>query len=385
MYDLARHPFFEEYVNPVSGVKSYLLKNKVASLQYNLYFTHMGGITYDEEYLWFKCVNWPSPVPCIGVLSLNPDKPFIRCFHNSYYNTGLPSVVPGTHNIIFGADSTVYQMDLEGNLTKILEIDKSFTNYRKIDRLSTHLSFNANGELILLDMRIGGKSYIATGNYNTGEIKHIHKFVRHYNHAQFSPTKPEIFLLDEDWERDPVSGERFDVDKRMWIMDIHGTRLEPIDPENWFRHNNSIYCHDFWSQDGWLCWPDMLESVYEYNIDTKEKNLVWRHPICHAHTVDRKYWVGDASPYNWDVDCSVIFFDRECGREFDIFTSLPKPKYKSGGIYHNDPHPSFSKSGNYIVTMVTIDNGEIDIAITPTAPLIEQCKSRGKQVNTPTR
>lgn len=122
-----------------------------------------------------------------------------------------------------------------------------------------------------------------------------------------------------------------------------------------------------------------MEFVYEYNIDTKVKNCVWKRKICHAHTIDRKYWVGDASPYNWDVDCSVLFFDRDNNRELDIFSALPKPKYKSGGVYHNDPHPSFSHSGNYIVTMVTIRDGEIDIAVTPTAPLIEQCNAFGKK------
>lgn len=389
MYDLSRHPYFEPYVDPASGVTSYILKEKVAKLQYNLYFNELGGITYDEKYMWFRCVDWPSDSTCLAVVSLNPDEPFIRTFPCTYQNRDVPfTIIPNTHDALFTVGPVVYRIDIDGNVSKVLEIDNEFINFRRIDRISTHLSFNAAKELILLDMRIGGKSYIATGNFKTGEIKHIHKFMRHYNHAQFSPTDPDIFLLDEDWERDPITGERFDVDKRMWIMDIHGTRLEPIDPDNWFRHNRSLYCHDFWSQDGWLCWPDLLENVYEYNIYTGEKNVVWNREICHAHTLERKFWVGDASPYRWGkAPCRVIFFDRTSGKEIDIFSALPRPAILRAayipGAYHNDPHPSFSPTGKQIVSMTTIKNGEIDVAITPVEPLLRLCQEKGNQINEP--
>ena len=38
MYDLSRHPYFEEYVDEKSGVKSYILKKIAAPIQQNLYF-----------------------------------------------------------------------------------------------------------------------------------------------------------------------------------------------------------------------------------------------------------------------------------------------------------------------------------------------------------
>jgi len=250
--------------------------------------------------------------------------------------------------------------------------------------MSTHLSINATGELVILDMRISDKTYIATGNLRTGEVKHLHKFNRNYDHAMFSPIDPELFLIDQDWEIDFHSGERFDIDQRMWLMDINGTRLEPVLPGNWFRHNNSIICHDFWSQDGYICWPDLLDTVCEHNLQTRETTAVWNHAMCHCHTLDRRFWVGDDSPYEWDKrPCRIVFFDRASGKEIDIFSAMPSRKFKPGYVYHMDPHPAFTRDGKYITSMVTVNNGEIDVAITPVEPLLTLCREKGTQVNEP--
>jgi hypothetical protein len=237
MYDLSRHPYFEEYIDPESGVKSYILSKRVATIQQSLYFTHLGGITTDGKYMWFRCADWPSSSIRYAVLSLDPDAPFIRVFNNVTQDTTLLNPIPNTHKALFGARNTVYEVDLDGNTREVITLDEDFVHGRYLEWLSTHLSVNSDGELVTMDMYIGGKSYMAVGNLRTGEIKHVNKFERHYNHAQFSPTDPSLFILDQDWVKDPVTGERFDVDHRIWLMDVDCTRLEPIDPGNWFKHN----------------------------------------------------------------------------------------------------------------------------------------------------
>jgi len=379
--NLEKHPYFEEFIDPATGVKSYILKEKVAKLQLNFYFTEM-GLTYDNKYMWFKCIDWPAQNRHLGVMSMDPDNPFIRKFTGASMNSSEPNIIPGTHDALVAIDNSVYRFDVSGNCEKVLEVGSDIIRGRRIDRISTHLSINSDNELMLLDMRIGEKTYIATGNLNTGEVKMIHKFIKNYNHSQFCPTNPKLFLIDQDWEIDPVTGERFDVDQRMWLMDTEGTRLENVLPGNWFRHNNSIICHDFWSKDGYLCWPDLLDSVCEYNIETKEVKGVWNHSICHAHTNERNLWVGDDSPYAWDKrPCRVVFFDRESGKEIDIFSALPKPNYKSTSVYHLDPHPAFTPDNKYIISTVTLKNGEVDVAITPVEPLLELCREKGLKVN----
>ena len=381
MFDISKHPYFEEYIDEKSGVKSYILKEKVARLQLNYYFCDI-GLTHDNKYLWFKCIDWPAQNHHLGVMSMDPENPFIRKFPHASMNMGQPNLIPGTHDAIISIDNEVYRVDIEGNVSKILEVDKEIIRNRKMENLSTHLSVNCDNELVVLDMRIGGRTYVATGNIKTGEVKMLHKFKRRYAHAMFSPDDPKLFLMDQDWEFDMISGEHFDMDQRVWLMNTEATRLEPILPGYWYMHGDSIICHDFWSKDGWICWPDYLGDVCEYNIHTKELNNVWKHRICHAHTNDRQLWVGDDSPYEWkEKPCRVVFFDRESGREIDIFSAMPRPNFRSSEVYHLDPHPSFSRDGKHIISMTTVKNGEVDISITPVEPLLKLCREKGLKVN----
>jgi len=382
MYDLSRHPYFREYIDPKSGVKSYILKEKLAQMQTPFYFTNP-GITENCKYLWFRCMNYPALFWTVGLVSLDPDEPFIRHFPSiGSPCDNLCGIIPGTDDLLFASGNSVFKSDIEGNITKLITVGNDIIKDRKISHLFTHASFSTDGKHIIMDMMIADKVYLAEGNIETGEVKMLHKFVRNYNHAMFSPADRNLVLIDQDWMRDPDSGERFDIDQRMWVMDIRGTRFEPMQPDNWFRHNNSLICHDFWSKDGMICWPDLPDAVYELDVNTKVKTPVWNQALCHCHTIDRKYWVGDASPYSWnEKPCRVIFFDRETNKEIDIFSAMPKPVIENTGVYHLDPHPGFSNDSGCIISMTTVDNGNADLAVTPVEPLIERCCECGTVVS----
>ena len=376
-YDLSKHPYFEAYTDPATGVTSYLLKERVGELQKNIYFTE-SGITYDDEYLWFQSLDWPAEYRTLSVVALNPEKPMIRRFPGASTIGNLPAVVPGTHDVIFAVKESLYRMTVEGEITKVLSLSAELLNNRVPARLMTHGSISCDGKSIVLDSRIADKIYISKGDLETGEVTLVHKFARQYNHAMFSPNDPNLILIDQDWEIDSQTGERFDVDARMWLMDLRGTRFEPVLPGNWFRHNGSIICHDFWAKDGWLCWPDLLDRVYEHDLTTRRTYPVWNRMACHAHTIDRRFWVCDDSPYKWGKrPCKVVFFDRESGNEIDIFSALPRPRYPSSLGYHLDPHPAFSDDGQYITSMTTVRDGRVDLAVTPVKPLIQLCREHG--------
>ena len=381
MFDLSRHPYFEEHTDAKSGVKSHILKKRVAAIQQALYFIKMGGITTDGKYMWFRCIEPPSRMIRYAVLCLDPDAPSITVLNNVTKDTSLLSPIPDTHSALFAVHNKVYQTDTSGNVKEILKVSDELIHGRYIERISTHLSLNSTRELFTLDMNIGSKAYVAVGKYHTGEVKVIQKYERHYNHAQFSPTDPNLMIVDQDGHNDIITGERFNIEQRIWLMDVDGTRLEPVDPLNWYDHNNSSPNHDFWSQDGFVCWPDLRDDkVYEYNPQTREKTVAWKKRMCHCHTLDRKLWVGDASPYEWnEKPCKVIFFDRESGREIDIFSSLPAP-ICDRGVYHLDPHPSFSPDGNFIVSTTTVNGGNPEIAITPVDSLLKKCRESGRKI-----
>jgi len=79
MFDISKHPYFEEYIDPKTGVKSYILTERVGFAQQHFYFTNT-SVTHDGKYLWIRYINPPALVCNLAVVSLDPENPFIRSF-----------------------------------------------------------------------------------------------------------------------------------------------------------------------------------------------------------------------------------------------------------------------------------------------------------------
>ena len=128
---------------------------------------------------------------------------------------------------------------------------------------------------------------------------------------------------------------------------------------------------------------EKTDGLYECDIKTRKHIHVWKRSVCHAHTnADRSLWVADQTPYEWaETPCRVIFYDRKTNKELDIFSALPYPNIDfRNSCYHTDPHPTFTDNGKYILSMTTVKNGQVDVAVTPVEPLIEQCRQNGTVV-----
>lgn len=380
MLDLARHPYFEEYIDEQSGVKSYILKKREGILQQHFYFIN-SSLTDDGKYLWIFCSFPPAKFRTLAVISMDSDNPFFRTIPAAGFSLrgSCPCIIPGTHDVLYGEEGILYRVNVDGEVTKVLELDAELINFRKVDHLMTHASLSADRKYIILDAWMDNKTYVATGNLETGEVKLIHKMGRYYDHAQFSPIHQDLFIIDQDWWRDSHTGEYFTFDNRIWLMDTKGTRFEPLLQKSWFKHDGTEVCHDFWSKDGLVCWTDYLNGVFECDVETREVTHVWKRPLCHSHTnADRSLWCADESPYKWThTPCKVIFFDRKSGKDIDIFSAMPYPEIRSDRFYHIDPHPSFTNDGEYIISTTTVCDGNVDIAITPVKPLVELCREKG--------
>ena len=85
MLDLKNHPYFTEYEDPKTGVKSYILTERVGYAQQHFYFTNT-SLTPDGKYLWIRCINPPALVCNLAVVSLDPENPFIRNFPGAGYD-----------------------------------------------------------------------------------------------------------------------------------------------------------------------------------------------------------------------------------------------------------------------------------------------------------
>jgi len=368
MYDLDKHPYFERYTDPASGVESFILTEKITPLVQSMYFTNQ-AMSSDERLLWFYCGFPPSPYKSLGVLSLDPDNPFIKNFPASVFADASPAVAPEGDAVYYAIKTKLYKLYLTGKIEEFAELDPDYVGNRRVEKISTHLTMSCDGKYLLLDGLIGNKWFVATIDTATKKTNIIHEFRQCYNHSQFSPVVPNLFLIDQDNHIDPITGEQYIFDHRMWLMNLEQTMFAPAVPRNWFEHN-SVNAHDFWSADGYLCWIDYKLGAFEMNVSTGEINHVWKTPLCHTHTSsNRKYWCADESPYKWhEKPCKVIFYNRETEKETDIFSSLPQP-YIPMADYHLHPHPQFSPKDNYITSTTTV-KGDIDIAITPVDQLI---------------
>lgn len=369
-YNLEAHPFFEPWTDPESGVTSYILTERVAPVQQTFYFTN-SGVSPDEKWLWFYTAFPPGAPKTLGVVSLDPDNPMIRHFPGDTFSGASPMVAPEGDAVYFCLGLSVWRQPLEGEPKVICSLDEAWVNKRRLRRLATHLTLSADGRYFLLDGDIGDHWWVGLGDRKTGEVEILKEFARHHNHAQFSTVDPEIFLIAQDWWNDPVTGQHFPYDHRIWLMDINQTIFEPLRPRDWVGHGTAA-SHEWWSKDGFICWADYKEGAFECDLDDRVARKVWQGALCHVHCdPTRRYWCADESPYKWDEKpCEILFYDRERDEEVKIVSGLPRPLYPRSQ-YHLDPHPQFSPQGFWVAYTTSV-RGMVDVALTSVTNVLER-------------
>jgi len=372
-YDLARHPYFERWVDPGTGVESFILTERVAPVQQAFYFVNP-SVSDDGRWLWFYCAFPPAPMRTLGVVCLDPDEPMIRHYPATQFHRESPLVLPSAEGvgIYFSAGPRIWKQPLEGEVEPVARLDPDYIAGRvgASSGLATHLTLSADGRHFLLDFEVGNQWVVGVADRASGEITVLHELGRKHNHGQFSLHDPDLFLIAQDWWRDPISGRYLLFDQRTWLMNVSQTRFEPLCPELWFNHNSDA-CHEWWSPDGRVCWVDYKQGVFACDPQTRQREHIWRRPLCHAHaTRDGRFWCGDQTPYFWHANpCQVLFYDRQTDREIHVVTGLPLPAIERTA-YHIDPHPHFSPDDGYLIYTTTVHDGRPDVAISPTAGIV---------------
>ncbi|MBL8028303.1 MAG: hypothetical protein JNL74_17905, partial [Fibrobacteres bacterium] len=198
--NLAKHPYFESWKDPVTGVESYILNKRVAPIQQSFYFTN-SSLSQNEDLLWFYTAYPPSPGKTLGVVSLDPDNPFIHHFPNAEFTSASPMVAPEGDAVYFstGGDigfgtqgTSIWRMKIGEEPQRVCTLDVKFINRRTVTRLATHLTMSADKRYFLVDGAFIGHWFIGLADIQTGEIKILKEFKNHYNHAQFSPVDPNL-------------------------------------------------------------------------------------------------------------------------------------------------------------------------------------------------
>jgi hypothetical protein len=362
-FDLERHPYFKKWIDPLSGIESFILQKRVAPIQQSFYFTNP-SVSSDGKWLWFYTAYPPNRQRTLAAVSLDPDNPYIKHYPQAGFSSVSPLVAPEGDSVYFCAENNVYKMNISGEVETVCVVPESYIGNRQYNRIATHLSISADKKYLLLDGDLGNFWWVGTGDLETGEVTILKEFGEHHDHALFSPTDPELFLIPQDWWRDKISGHYFPYNHRLWLMNIGQTRFEPVCPHGWYPHSSRA-AHEWWSKDGLICWNEYDKGTYECDPYSLEKTHVWKRPLCHAHcNSSRQYWCADESPYKWETKAvEILFYDRINNSEKHIVSAMPPPPV-ARSMYHLDPHPQFSPCDNWIVYTTTVKD-KVDIALCP--------------------
>ncbi len=371
--DLRDHPLFEPWSDPETGVESFILGRRVAPFQKGLYYV-TPSVPTGGGWLWFKAAWPPSRRWTLAAARLAPDRPEVRVFPAADW-PGNPLLVPEGDAAYVAIGDGLYRLPFDGEAEEVARMPAEIIRRRYLFRLVTDLTMSCHGRHFLLDSHIGNRWLISLVDVASGELKPLKWFSREHHHAAFSLHDPELFMVNHGPAYDPITGEKTDMDVRMWVMDTRLARYEPVQPDRWFGHN-SMSCHEWWTADGKIDWCDYHEGVYEVDPDDGRRALVWPRRLVHGQCdPSGRFYCGDQNPYDWSDEkpCGVWFFDRRSGREIAIASRLPEPPVPVADRrgYHLDPHPHFSADARWVVYTTTA-RGTVDVAVAPVDPILER-------------
>lgn len=370
MIDLETSKLFSPWTHPETGVTVYLLTHKVAPLQEAFYFVNE-SMTRDGRYLWFYCAFPPSG-RMLAVVDFERDE--VRAFPETQFQSASPFLDTETGAIYWGAGPALWHRGPEPDATMecVNTLPPDLIGNRAFSRLATHLSRSADGRVFFIDAAFGLQWVFGTLPIDGGDFEPWQRFDRNFNHAQMSPTDPDLALFAQENHPDPITGLRFGIENRMWLI----RRGEPARP---IFETPTRVTHEWWDPDGEHAWCVWGNEAWRTNIrrqhldagDEVEK-VQWPNHCWHAHaTVDNRYMVADSNErFYRGCPSTVGFLNRETGAYVEMVRNPGMDTY-AGRHYHIDPHPRFVSQDRFIVFTTTV-RGEVDLALARVADLIDR-------------
>lgn len=365
--DIKHCSLFSPWVDPVTGITSYVLAQRSAPLNQSFYFTNR-SFSVDGRYLWFYCAHPPGGNGeigrTLGVVDFSNET--VRWFPETQFQAASPFVDAVTGNVYWCWEYSVYRRSPDPNaaVELINSVPQSVHKKRCGARLSTHLTLSANRREFLIDAHFG-REWCAGSLPLDGSAFQIWKtFDRNYNHAQFSPTDPDVALIAQDWWFDAVTGDYHHYEDRIWILRRSG-EIQSV-----FSGVSSIG-HEWWDADGKHIWyVDYQKGTERVNVLNGHKANMWPNGTCHSHSsANGRYLVGDIGTYSWEkTGCRVSFFNVGTGKEIAIVSDLPVPTHPRA-VYHIHPHPQFCLHDTMVAYTTTV-MGKVNVALVETKDLI---------------
>lgn len=359
-------PLFARWCDPVSGVESLILSGRVAPLQQSFYYTNP-SFTADGRFLWFRAAFPPGACKQAGVVDFAEGT--IRLVPEVQQDGGA-HVDPASGTIYWATGAELWKRGpLPADRPVLVNVfPADLVRNRRPLTLATHLIPSADGKSFFCDAQCGREWICGDLPLDGSPFRVWQTFDHKYDHAQFSPTDPDLALIAQDHWWDPVTGEPGIVKDRLWLI-RRGEKARPILPDDPLPSANRG--HEWWDADGEHVWyldytEGPKQGTKKVNIHTGRVEAVWPHGHSHSHC-DRtgRYLVGDI--VSWPADkWQVAFYNAQTRREVAIVTLLPPCGLRSA--YHVHPHPQFCLNDRYVCYTTNV-LGTVDLALTPVEQL----------------
>ncbi|HOF18907.1 MAG TPA: hypothetical protein PK082_08350 [Phycisphaerae bacterium] len=364
---------FSRWRNPSNGVESLILTERAAPVQSPFYFTNR-GFTDDGRFLWLACADpAKDPRPGAGVLAVvDFEQDRLRVFPGARF-WGNPAVDLRSGEIYWldGMELWKRGSGADDKPVRVNRVPEEIARGRQPERIASHLTFSADGASVNIDARFDGETTIGDLPLDGSPLRVWQRIPGFYDHGQFSPTDPDLQMFAhefwKDHEAEPFDGLR--PYHRLWLI-RRGGQAEPILPEP-VSHSG----HEWWDPDGKHIWfVHYGVAVKKVNLQTRKEESLWAGHLAHAYS-DRtgRYLVSDMMPHPHHPTCHVAFRDTRTGAEVEIVNAPPMPP-TAVRWGHTHPHPQFCCSDRYVGYVTTV-HGRIDLALVPTADLIERARN----------
>jgi len=368
---IEQSPLFTRWKDPISGVESLVLSKRVAPLQKSFYFTNT-SLTDDGRYLWLYCAFPPSGDAYYGnqLAVVDFEEQTLRHYPETLFSDASPYVDKVTGEIYWVSGLTIWKRGPLPNdpTIRVGDFPAELANNRRPLRIATHLTLSADKKSFAIDALIGADCFVGDLPIDgTTPFRLWKKFDRCYNHAQFSPTDPNLILMAQDGWFDPATGEPGTTEDRMWLLE-RGKKERPVCPDAPL--SSDWRGHEWWDADGIHVWfIDYRKGTEKVNILTGERTNVWPSGHTHSHNDQKsQYLVGDICPTGSEF--RVAFFNIKSGREISIVTEMPPLSFPRRA-YHVHPHPQFCLNDQYICYTTNVF-GTVDVALVSVDQLIER-------------
>lgn len=395
--DLLRDPaLFTRWLDPKSGVASFVLTARAAPFQQSFYYVN-SGFSGDGRHFWFYCAFPPAGSANQGrsLAAADFSEGCVHHFPETGFTDASPVVHPKTGEAYWCAGLEIWKRSPAPDARPVLvnRFPAELARNRRPWRLATHLTFSADLQALNLDVEIGDEWLVGHVPLDGGPFVLWQRLPRCHNHAQFNPVDPDLQLLAQDHSVHPVSGETEPYANRLWLI-RRGEKAVPVFPDaipvaprlkggnphytgaaaHTVADERALLGHEWWSADGRHVWyvryGQGVARVAPVRQGMPTPELVWPHrTVSHAHAdASDRYLVCDSIPPEDPSDRRVTFFDIGSRREIDLVSHLPEPP---GDLrrYHVHPHPRFCLNDRLICYTTTVF-GRVDVAFTPVADVL---------------